>query len=75
MAERILYKYLDMKGGLADDETDKIKKVSLRRDAAEYKPIRDAIAHTSRPTFIARSRLNITYENIKARIVNLRNKA
>lgn len=69
--------YLDMDSlaGLADDETDKIKKASLRRDAAEYKPIRDAIAHTSRLTFIAKSRLNITYENIKARIVNLLNKA
>ena len=69
--------YLDMDSlaGLADDEIDKIKKASLRRDAAEYKPIRDAIAHTSRLTFIAKSRLNITYENIKARIVNLLNKA
>ena len=66
---------MDSLAGLADDETDKIKKASLRRDAAEYKPIRDAIAHTSRLTFIAKSRLNITYENIKARIVNLLNKA
>lgn len=69
--------YLDMDNlaCLADDETDKIKKASLRRDATEYKPIRDAIAHTSRLTIIAKSRLNITYENIKARIVNLLNKA
>lgn len=60
---------------LADDETDRIKKASLRRDATEYKPIRDALAHTSRLTKIAKSRLNITYENIKARIVTLLNNA
>ena len=69
--------YLDMDNlaYLADDETDKIKKATLRRDAAEYKPIRDALAHTSRLTAIAKSRLNITYENIKARIVSLLNRA
>ena len=56
---------------LADDEKDKIKKATLRRDATEYKPIRDALAHTSRLTAIAKSRLTITYENIKARIIGL----
>ena len=44
---------------------------SLYRDAKEYKPIRDAMAHTARLTRIAKSRLNITYENIKARIITL----
>ena len=69
--------YLDMDNlaYLADDETDRIKKATLRRDATEYKPIRDALAHTSRLTAIAKSRLNITYENIKARIISLLNKA
>ncbi len=60
---------------LADDETDKIKKASLRRDAVEYKPIRDAMSHTSRLTKAAKSRLSATYENIKARIIQLLNKA
>lgn len=69
--------YMDMDNlaCLADDETDKIKKATLRRDATEYKPIRDALAHTSRLTAIAKRRLNITYENIKARIVSLLNRA
>lgn len=69
--------YLDMDrlASIADDETDKIKKATLQRDATEYKPIRDALAHTSRLTAIAKNRLNITYENIKARIVTLLNKA
>lgn len=60
---------------IADNETDKIKKATLRRDATEYKPIRDALAHTSRLTQIAKNRLNITYENIKARIISLLNNA
>jgi hypothetical protein len=69
--------YLDMDNlaSIADDEKDKIKKASLNRDATEYKPIRDAIAHTSRLTTTAKSQLSITYENIKARIVSLLNKA
>ena len=60
---------------LADDETDKDKKASLRRDAIEYKPIRDAMSHTSRLTNAAKIRLTATYENIKARIIQLLNNA
>ncbi len=48
-----------------------IKKTSLHRDAQEYKPIRDAMSHTSRLTKTAKNKLNTTYENIKARIVYL----
>lgn len=69
------YCAMDDLAGLADDETDRIKKASLRRDATEYKPIRDAMSHTSRLTKVAKSRLSATYENIKARIIQLLNKA
>lgn len=48
-----------------------IKKASLHRDAQEYKPIRDAMSHTSRLTKAAKNKLNTTYENIKARIIYL----
>lgn len=48
-----------------------IKKASLHRDAQEYKPIRDAMSHTSRLTKVAKKKLNTTYENIKARIIYL----
>lgn len=48
-----------------------IKKASLHRDAQEYKPIRDAMSHTSRLTKAAKNKLNATYENIKARIIYL----
>lgn len=66
---------MDNLAHLADNEKDKIKKATLLRDAVEYKPIRDALAHTSRLTTIAKSRLNITYENIKARVISLLNQA
>lgn len=58
---------------LTDNAKDLIIKATLRRDANEYKPNRDALAHTSRLTAIAKSRLTITYENIKARIITLLN--
>lgn len=40
----------------------------LQQDAKEYKPIRDALAHTSLLTSVAKNKLNSTYENIKAKI-------
>lgn len=69
------YMDMDSLASLADHETDKIKKASLQRDATEYKPIRDAMSHTSRLTSYAKTRLNATYENIKARIIVLLNRA
>lgn len=68
------YMDMDSLASLADDETDRIKKANLQRDATEYKPIRDALSHTSRLTKHAKNRLNTTYENIKARIIVLLNK-
>lgn len=67
------YCAMDNLAFLADDETDRIKRASLRRDAIEYKPIRDAMSHTSRLTKTAKIRLSATYENIKARIIQLLN--
>lgn len=69
--------YIDMDhlARVADDASDRITKATLVRDASEYKPIRDAIAHTSRLTSIAKLRLTITYENIKERIISLLNNA
>jgi len=59
--------------GLANltDKVDPIKSAGLSRDAKEYKPIRDAIAHTALLTDLAKNRLSSTYENIKARIKKL----
>ena len=46
---------------------------SLSRNAKEYKPMRDAVAHTAKLTDIAKSRLTSVYENIKGRIKALLN--
>jgi len=64
--------YLSM-GYLAnlDDKKDPIKEACLARDAKEYKPMRDAIAHTALLTDVAKQKLRTVYENIKGRIKTL----
>ncbi|RJP17118.1 MAG: DNA mismatch repair protein [Candidatus Abyssobacteria bacterium SURF_5] len=44
---------------------------TLHNDSKEYKPIRDAIAHTALLTDEAKRRLTSVYENIKARVKTL----
>jgi Histidine kinase-, DNA gyrase B-, and HSP90-like ATPase len=53
------------------DKKDKIKEASLARDASEYRPMRDAVAHTSLLTDAAKKKLTSVYENIKARVKKL----
>ncbi len=50
------------------DKRDPAKEACLSRDAKEYKPIRDAVAHTALVTDLAKTKLNMVFENIKARI-------
>jgi len=65
--------YLSMThlANLVDKPSDKAKKACLSRDADEYKPMRDALAHTSRLTESAKKKLTSVYENIKGRVNNL----
>lgn len=53
------------------DKLDKIKEASLSRDATEFKPMRDAVAHTALLTNAAKARLLAVRENIKSRIRTL----
>lgn len=53
------------------DKGNPTKSANLSRDADEYKPIRDALAHTALLTQLAKLRLTSTYENIKARLKKL----
>lgn len=53
------------------DKRDKAREASLARDAAEYKPIRDAMAHTALLTDEAKTKLTTVYENIKGRLWTL----
>lgn len=69
------YCSMDELAFLVEGKEGKGKNNTLFKDACEYKPIRDALAHTSRLTRVAKNKLNTTYENIKARIVGLLNMA
>ena len=53
------------------DKRDKIMEASLARDAAEFKPIRDAVAHTALLTDEAKNKLTTVRENIRARVKSL----
>jgi len=64
------YLSMDALANLVDKE-DLIKKASLSRDAREYKPIRDALAHTALLTDLAKNKLTTVYENIKERVRTL----
>ena len=50
------------------DRGDPITEASLSRDAKEYKPLRDALAHTALLTAVAKTKLTSVYENIKGRV-------
>ena len=64
--------YLSM-GDLANmvDKKDVNKDACLPRDAQEYRPVRDAVAHTSLITDKAKKRLASVRENINARVKTL----
>jgi len=59
--------------GLANlvDKRDPNKEACLSRDANEYKPVRDALAHTALLTDEAKQKLTTVYSNIKERIRTL----
>jgi len=50
------------------DKRDPNKEACLSRDAKEYKPIRDALMHTSLLTVNAKEKLKTVKDNIKARV-------
>lgn len=53
------------------DKKDPLKEACLARDANEYKPIRDALAHTALLTDEAKNKLTTVYANIKERVRKL----
>ncbi len=69
----LLYFSMDDLANLVDKPQDPNKQSGIARDAKVYKPIRDAVAHTSLITQVAKQSLNTTFENIKARIKQLIN--
>jgi len=65
--------YLDMGylSNFIDKALDGQKDAALSRSAIMYKPVRDAVGHTSVITNIAKQQLSIEFENIKARLIKL----
>ena len=67
--------YLDM-GHLAnfvDKPEDRNNEAGIARSAIVYKPIRDAVGHTSILTELAKRRLTLEFENIRARLIQVLN--
>lgn len=62
--------YLDMDhlANFVDKATDKIKTPGISRSAIVYKPLRDAVGHTSIISPLAKTNLSVEFENIKARL-------
>jgi hypothetical protein len=65
------YLSMDHLANLVDKTKEPLKEAGLSRDAIEYKPMRDAVAHTALLTDLAKNRLTTVYENIKARVRTL----
>ncbi len=68
---QLSYLSMDHLANLVDKPRDKLKEASLSRDASEFKPIRDAVAHTALLTDEAKARLRSVRENIKGRVKTL----
>jgi hypothetical protein len=56
------------------DKKDPLKEACLARDANEYKPIRDAVAHTALLTGEAKTKLSTVRENIRGRVKTILSK-
>jgi len=70
-SDDLLYFGMDDLANFVDKPTDPNKEAAIARSAKDYKPVRDAVAHTSLLTTTAKNYLNTTFENIKARIKEL----
>ena len=62
------YLSMDYLANLIDKTKAPDKEAALSRDAKEYKPIRDAVAHTALITDLAKKKLTSVRENIKGRV-------
>lgn len=70
-ASELSYLSMDGLANLVDKVKDRAHDAGLSRDANEYKPIRDALAHTALLTDVAKSKLTTVYVNIRARVRTL----
>jgi hypothetical protein len=69
--DELSYLSMDDLANLVDKPEDRQNHAALVRDAIEFKPMRDAVAHTALLTDEAKRRLQTVRENIKGRIKTL----
>jgi hypothetical protein len=70
-SNNLQYLSMDDLANLVDKPTDPNKQAGIARDAKLYKPVRDAVAHTSLLTQTAKDQLTIVFKNIQARLQQL----
>lgn len=70
-AEDIYYLSMTDLANLIDKTPDKLRDAGLSRSAVIYKPMRDAVGHTSLLTDLAKQQLTLEYANIQARLIQI----
>lgn len=72
-ADGLSYLELEVLAHCAEGPNPGNNNPSLHNDAIKFKPVRNAVAHTGILTQVAKNHLNVTFENIKARVKMLLN--
>lgn len=67
----IFYLDMDHLANFVDKAEDKLKDAGISRSAVVYKPVRDAVGHTSLLTETAKQQLTVVFNNIQARLVQV----
>lgn len=67
----IFYLDMDHLANFVDKVGDKLKDAGISRSAVVYKPVRDAVGHTSLLTETAKQQLTVVFNNIQARLVQV----
>ena len=70
-SDDIFYLDMDHLANFVDKAQDKIKDPGISRSAVIYKPLRDAIGHTSIITEDAKTQLSLEFKNIQARLIKI----
>ena len=69
--DAIFYLDMDHLANFVDKAEDKLKDAGISRSAIVYKPVRDAVGHTSLLTETAKQQLTVVFNNIQARLMQV----
>ena len=67
-SDDLSYLDLDKLAHCAEGPNPGNSKPSLHKDAISFRPVRNAVGHTGLLTEVAKNHLNVTFENIRARV-------